>query len=77
MTSHIEIVLRYAQGMRFLHKTSCLAAIALAVSLETLPHAHGETYRCSFEEGGIERTEILRRVAAANLFFKSAFRRLV
>jgi len=45
-----------------------LAAVAVTVSLETLPHAYGETYRCSFEEGGIERTEILRRVAAANLF---------
>jgi len=54
--------------MTFLYKTSCLAAVAVTVSLETLPHAYGETYRCSFEEGGIERTEILRRVAAANLF---------
>ena len=49
--------------MTFLNKTGCLAAVAVTVSLETLPHAHEETYRCSFEEGGIERTEILRRVA--------------
>ena len=49
--------------MKLLNKTSCLAALAVTVSLETLPQAHAETYRCSFEEGGIERTEILRRVA--------------
>ena len=51
--------------MTFLHKTSCLAAVAVTVSLETLPHAHEETYRCSFEEGGIERTEIRSRVPAS------------
>ena len=49
--------------MTLLNKISYLAALAVIVSLEPLPQAHAETCRCSFEEGGIERTEILSRVA--------------
>ena len=48
--------------MTLLNKTKYLAALAVIVSLETLPQAHAETYRCSFEEGGIKRTEVLSRV---------------
>lgn len=49
--------------MTLLNKISYLAALAVIVSREPLPQAHAETCRCSFEEGGIERTEILSRVA--------------
>ena len=51
--------------MTLLNKASHVAALAVIVSLETLPHAHAETCRCSFEDGGIERTEILSRVPAS------------
>ena len=51
--------------MTLLNKASHLAALAVIVSLETLPQARAETYRCSFEKGGIERTEILSRVPAS------------
>ena len=51
--------------MTLLNKASHLAALAVIVSLETLPQVHVEPCLCCFEDGGIERTEILSRVPAS------------